>query len=103
MKCGYAGRNEGRNLRQLEESPRAVTNGPANSQCGADVLYEPAEKPGADRWSPRPVVPSRAAPYVLRLEGVPATPASLARIRERVKELNRQFQQADVPFRLRVL
>ncbi len=43
------------------------------------------------------------APFVLRLEGLPATPACLARIRRRVEDLNRQLQQSEVPVRLRVM
>lgn len=70
---------------------------------GADVLQELVGSSGADLLSSRPAGEPPPAPYVLRLDGVPATPASLARIRERVEEINRQFKQADVPFRLRLM
>jgi hypothetical protein len=51
------------------------------------------------RGTSKPAVP----PVVLRLEGLPATPARLTRIRRRVEELNRQLQQGEVPVRLRVI
>ena len=51
------------------------------------------------RGTLKPAVP----PFVLRLEGLPATPACLARIRRRVEDLNRQLQPSEVPVRLRVM
>jgi len=40
---------------------------------------------------------------VLRLDLLPATPASLARIRRRVEEINWQLRLSEAPFRLRVM
>ncbi len=70
---------------------------------GANALEERLDNPRTDRPSLPPAAEPLATPYVLRLDGVLATPASLARVRERVEAINRQFQQADVPFRLRVM
>ncbi len=42
-------------------------------------------------------------PFVLRLEGVPATAANRARIGTRVAEINRQFRDRSIPFELRLL
>ncbi len=44
-----------------------------------------------------------ASPFVLRFDLLPATPASLARIRRRVEEINRQLRLSEAPFRLRVM
>jgi hypothetical protein len=38
----------------------------------------------------------------LRLDGLRATPAALARVRRRVAEMNQQLERAGVPFRLRI-
>jgi hypothetical protein len=54
------------------------------------------------QYSEGPAKPA-APSFVLRLEELPATPVYLARIRKRVEEINRQLQQAELPFRLRVM
>lgn len=41
-------------------------------------------------------------PILLRLDGLRATPAALARVRRRVAEMNQQLERAGVPFRLRI-
>lgn len=52
-----------------------------------------------NRSAAMPAVP----PYVLRFDRLPTTPTALARIRERVEEINRQFRQSAVPLRLRLM
>src|SRR5574340_1730144 len=44
----------------------------------------------------------RTRTVILRLEDLPATPSNLARIRERVRLLNRRLAASGTPFRLRV-
>jgi hypothetical protein len=44
-----------------------------------------------------------APPFVLRLEGLPATPAVLTRIRRRVEEINWELQRSEVAVRLRIM
>ena len=43
---------------------------------------------------------NRIAPFILRLEHVPATPRSLERMRDRVRILNRRLENSGTPFRL---
>jgi hypothetical protein len=45
----------------------------------------------------------RTRALILRLEDLPATPRNLARIRERVRLLNRRLAASGTPFRLRVV
>ena len=45
---------------------------------------------------------SGVQPIVLRLEGVPATPTNVERIRLRVDELNSELAASRVPFRVRL-
>lgn len=42
-------------------------------------------------------------PLVLRLDLLPATPSSLARIRRRVEEINWRLRLSEAPFQLRVM
>lgn len=44
-----------------------------------------------------------AQPVILRLEDLPATPSNLARIRERIRLLNRRLAASGTPIRLRVV
>ena len=57
----------------------------------------------ADRQSSRDTVKPAVPPFVLRLDGLPATPVNSARIRKRVEEINRQLRKLEVPVRLRVI
>jgi hypothetical protein len=43
---------------------------------------------------------NRIAPFILRLDDVPATPRSLERIRDRVRILNLRLETSSTPFRL---
>ena len=43
---------------------------------------------------------NRIAPFILRLEHLPATPRSLERIRDRVRILNLRLENSGTPFRL---
>jgi len=90
-------------LRELEGTTLATTQESANTECGLNVCNGHLEDAGRNQKRPRTAADSLGTPYVLRLDGVPSTPASLARIRERVDEINRQFRQARVPFQLRVI
>lgn len=53
----------------------------------------------ASRSASTPEAPS----FVLRFDLLPATPTSLARIRRRVEEINRQLRLSEAPFRLRMM
>lgn len=55
-------------------------------------------------FSPRqPEQAGQAPAVILRLEDLPATPGNVERIRERVRQLNRQLADSGTPFRLRVI
>lgn len=45
----------------------------------------------------------RTGPVILRLKDLPATPRNVARIRERIRLLNRRLEASGTPFRLRVI
>jgi hypothetical protein len=90
-------------LRELQGRAQAATQEPADTEGGLNVYNGHLEDARRDQKSPRTAADSLGTPYVLRLDGVPSTPASLIRIRERVDEINRQFRQARVPFQLRVI
>lgn len=49
------------------------------------------------------VLTPEAPPIVLRFDLLPATPASLARMRRRVDDINQRLRLSDVPFRLRIM
>jgi len=57
----------------------------------------------AKQQTNRSAVIAATAPFVLRLDRMPASPASVARVRERVEEVNRQLRQSELPFRLRMI
>ena len=71
--------------------------------CGARLVDRYLNGRRVDQQSTCSTVTSAVPPFVLRLEGVPTTPVTLARIRKRVEELNRQLRQSEVPFRLRMM
>lgn len=56
-----------------------------------------------DRASSPRAFPPEAPPFVLRFDLLPATPASLVRIRKRVEEINRRLHLSEAPFRLRMM
>jgi len=56
-----------------------------------------------DQHNGRSAAGPEVPPFVLRLDQLPATPVSLERIRKRVEDINRQFRQLKVPFRLRMV
>lgn len=87
-------------VQQLAEAERSLV--PAHAR-GAHLAGRHIKDRGADQEYTRDAVKPAVPPFVLRLEGVPATPACLARIRRRVDEINRQLQQSEVPVRLRIM
>jgi hypothetical protein len=57
----------------------------------------------ADYQTSRSASTPEAPQFVLRFDGLPTTPTSLARVRRRVEEINRQLRLSEAPFRLRVM
>jgi hypothetical protein len=51
----------------------------------------------------RPIGEQQTAAILLRLEQIPATPANLVRIRERIRSLNQRLAELGAPFRLRLI
>ncbi len=56
-----------------------------------------------DRQATRGVLTPEAPPIVLRFDLLPATPASLARMRRRVDDINQRLRLSDIPFQLRIM
>jgi hypothetical protein len=98
-------------LTKLDKHVKAATEEIAEAECslvptharGAHLVGRYIKDRRADQQYSRGTLKPAIPPFVLRLEGLPATPACLARIRRRVEELNRQLQQSEVPVRLRVM
>jgi hypothetical protein len=87
-------------IEQVADAERSLV--PTHSR-GAHLVDRYIKGHRAGQQSTRGTVRPAVPPFVLRLEGVPPTPASLARIRKRVEEINRQLRQSEVPFRLRMM
>lgn len=75
----------------------------ADVGSGAEQPHGPVAAHDINRSGSCTQPDSPVAPFVFCLDRVPVTPASLARIHARVEEINRQFQQAEVPYQLRMI
>ena len=98
-------------MANIEKHVKTATEEIAEAECslvpaharGAHLVGRYIKDRRADQQYSRGTLKSPVPPVVLRLEGLRATPACLARIRRRVEELNRQLQHSEVPVRLRVM
>lgn len=87
-------------LEELDQADFSLV--PAHARSARLVgRYIKNRRPVRRNHIPRRV--ERAQPIILALEDLPATPSNLEYIRQRVKSINRQLVEAEVPFRLRVV
>lgn len=43
------------------------------------------------------------APFLIRLEGIPATQENLERMRQHVEDINRRLSESNTPFRVKLI
>jgi hypothetical protein len=98
-------------LANLEKHVKSAVEQLAEADCslvptharGSHLVGRYIKERTTDQQYSRGAVKPALPPFVLRLEGLPATPTLLGRIRRRVEEINREFQRSDVPVRLRIM
>lgn len=90
-------------MTDLIEDTKTLSILSADVGRGAEQLRVPVGERAVNRSDSCVEVDSPVTPFVLRLDRVPSTPAALSRIHARVDEINRRLQEAEMPFRLRVM
>ncbi len=85
-------------LEQLDQADVSVvpTHARAAQLIGRYIKNQQNDGSGCSREE-------RTRSAILRLEDLPATPSNIARIRKRVRLLNRRLAASGTPFRLRII
>lgn len=86
----------------LEQIDQADSSGIPTHARGAHLIGPYIKNHQSDGWG-HVSGNERAQSIILRLEDLSATPSNLARIRERIRLLNRRLAASGTPFRLRMV